>query len=143
MSFPSITVGSSNFVQFQPNFCDVIAKNLCDWPNITLSIFIADEITLQFCLGWSMTILPKSDFVHDKCRRLCRFVTKRYKFLGEKGIPKATTTSSFVCKLQGWVIIVVLLLNNLFQSKAPYFDSAAVISELSQETSQHLIVTRN
>lgn len=28
-------------------------------------------------------------------------------------------------------------LDNLFQSKAPYFDSVAVISELSQETSQH------
>lgn len=63
-------------------------------------LFLDGEITLQFRSDWSMTILPKSYSVYDKSRHLSRFVLERYKFLGEKGIPKATDyviVYSFVC----------------------------------------------
>lgn len=109
-------------------------------------LFLDGEITLQFRSDWSMTILSKSYSVYDKSRHLCRFVLERYKFLGEKGIPKATDyviVYSFVCAncndessllCSRWIIF--------FNNQAPYFDSAAVISELSQETSQYLIVRK-
>lgn len=105
-------------------------------------IFLDNEITLQFCSGCNLSIYTKSLFVYGNNGWLRHFVISHMKFLGEKGIPKVTLTSSFVCNANcnRWVTIVVFaFVYNFFESL--YFDLLSFVN--CHKTSQQSKDTRN